>query len=663
MAKMLSSLFFGNQWSDPRKNKGCECWRPDVPNCGQVDRSKKSEYFESDLEDIANSLMKVMHICRLRPWEVKRCKELIKRAFRHYEEVRYRVDRVPSKRFNKENLVHDLAVEAGMSRMDSQLAYGIVKRAFRAYYHGSGEGGKRMESLSKQLRHRSECLWLHAAKRTAQIFAVHVGLMYSEERQYEECIECIYKALYEELKSRIINEDTDVRGCVCGQPDQTQLEKKLKGWDTVSAATNMSASTVKTTELFFNKQTFNISKPTSPISMRMEYTMISMEQIVTNLDQSSQKIKSSNQSVKSSGSKRVKKKKKKRETKCNCPEMQCYADRLAPVITAECTQGPYVCRWVPFNEEEETLPKHHVPCPLIDEICPPCERDERSCDDECTCTCQFCQCRPAYDDYMEEAHGEKLSASGLEDHDTDYCWLAPFRDFPRVEEEEEEQLPEEELEEEENECRCTCEYKQRGWPHLFTYLAPFKDVRPKPEPEPEPCVESEQPRQSPPYGISMTCYRCWNDPTESIDEEDYNTPCPYIELLNAVHNPPKVSGINMDVTVKTQHYPTPDISRAKNQPVKGQASRSDRSSVIVKRNTIAALESNMKAVQNQKPIQTSAKPADQVRKTPPPKAVLPTEAKPAPAPAAPAPAPASANTQDDDKLTKEDILDMFGLNK
>jgi len=89
------------------------------------------EFRRLDIEDVTDSVMKVMRICGLRPWEVKRSAGVIKRSLQHYEEVVQRIDRIPRKRFAKESFLHGMAYEAQMSRMDAQMAYAIVKRAFK----------------------------------------------------------------------------------------------------------------------------------------------------------------------------------------------------------------------------------------------------------------------------------------------------------------------------------------------------------------------------------------------------------------------------------------------------------------------------------------------------------------------------------------------------
>jgi len=49
----------------------------------------------------------------------------------HSEELLFEERRIPRKRFAKESFLHGMAYEAQMSRMDAQMAYAIVKRAFK----------------------------------------------------------------------------------------------------------------------------------------------------------------------------------------------------------------------------------------------------------------------------------------------------------------------------------------------------------------------------------------------------------------------------------------------------------------------------------------------------------------------------------------------------
>lgn len=540
---VLFSKLFGIPQSelDPSL-KFCECWRPDRKTCKEMlQKTNPKEVLEDDLEDIVNSLLQVMCICRLRPWEVRRLREPIKRSFRHYEEIRYRVNRLPKKRFAKENFLHDVALIGGMTRMDGQLVYGIVKRAFQAYYHGTGEQGKRAESVAKQMRHRSECLWAHAARRTAEVFAIYAGLMYSEQMQYEKCIQCVYRNLYRELQARFKYETPSNDMCACrGDKNPNNLDAKVKM--APSAATMLSNVT---TEIFFNSKKFEISNATSAVSVQKEQVVVSMQTLLEppkkikdkDKDTDNKEIapsgKPSELTLSSEASKTSRKKKKKlsrRQMKrletCNCPPLYCSTEvpPPAPAITAESSQGPYICRWLPDNGEEDLI-KHHEPFPPMEVICPPCKDRETSCDEECTCTCQVCTCLPSFGDMIvEEEHAEKLSATGLEDRDTDFCWLAPFRDpeWPPLERmAEEEELPLSDSIEVYSSSRSTGSVQSL----MYTYLKPFRSLPKIPDVvKPETVEEETKPGR--PCGVSMETYRCWVKTTGSSEEESEPPVCP-----------------------------------------------------------------------------------------------------------------------------------------
>lgn len=554
MDVLLSKLFgFPPEELQPTHHF-CECAKPDKKNCKEMEqKTNLREVLEDDLEDIVNSLTQVMCICRLRPWEVKRLRDPIRRSFRHYAEIHYRVNRLPKKRFAKENFLHDASLIAGMTRMDGQLAYGIVKRAFRAYYHGTGEEGKRVESVAKQMRHRSECLWAHAARRTAEVFAIYAGLMYSEQKQYEECIQCVYRNLYRELQARFQYQPPSEENCHClGDKQENKLDARVK-MPPSATTINTTISNI-TTELFFHSKKFEVSKASSAATMHdvvvSMQTVLDWPKVVKTKDKEKKdndkgtsalpsEMTLSSQTSKTS--KRMKKKLSRRQRKrletCNCPPLYCRTEvpPPAPGITAESSQGPYICRWLPFSGEEDQV-KHHVPCPPMEVICPPCKDRETSCDEECTCTCQVCTCPPSFGDMIvEEEHGEKLSATGLEDRDTDFCWLAPFRDpdWPPLERlvEEEELL----LSDQSSVDQSSSHSRVSGDSLMYTYLKPFRSMPKIPVAvKPETVEEPSQPSR--PCGVSMETYRCWVK-TSGSSEKEVEPPicatCPQLALLKS----------------------------------------------------------------------------------------------------------------------------------
>ncbi|XP_020799721.1 uncharacterized protein LOC110177365 [Drosophila serrata] len=607
----------------------CDCHKPGFPDCGDLNDKMRAEYRRLDIDDVTDSVMKVMRICGLKPWEVKLAASVIRRSFTYFEEIVEKIDRVPRKRFGKESFLHGLAHVAHMSRIDAQMAFAITKRAFKAFYYGTGVEGRRFACLQAKLLHGEECMWLHAAHRTAEIHAVLAGLMDSEKRLFEERIECVYKTLVDVLKSRILWENDMV--CSCGQlsapPSRTiNIGKAVSQADSVYSAE---------IELLYHKEMKGVSSAPSRSSPRTP-TANQSKDISTASSRHNHGLKKGNQtlpinpiSVEPSAITSLD------HPHCKCPKLRCWQEngesREAPEITAECSQGPYICRWLPYDGEEDQGTEHRVPYPPMDDICPPCPSDDIPCDPECTCTCDVCTCRPAYDDDFEEEHlGEKLSKSGIEDHDTDFCWVGPFhgssverlaRKRAREEMLRAEAEFEEEQEEEEFPCDCTCEIKQRAFPHLFTYLTDFKDKQrvveePKPELETQPKVEDTESEdllsKPPPYGVTLDTYRCWVKPTSSeseskeSDEEKKKPP-----LVWVLANKPKPKP-DIQITIKKQHVENTQVA----------------------------------------PPPVAA---------PLPKApVLPTKPAPTPAPSKPPLAPQKQDEKDE-KLTKEDILDIIGL--
>ncbi|EDW74840.1 uncharacterized protein Dwil_GK15685 [Drosophila willistoni] len=665
-AKMQSSFMSLRSsillYSRNRPNE-CQCHRIDVKNCKEDDRKKQEEYFERDMDDIADSVMQVMRICGLNSWDVKHTREVIKRSFRHYDEIRYRIDRVPRKRFARENFIYDLAKKAGMSRIDCQVAYSIVKRAFRAYYHGTAFEGKRVRSIVENMRHTQECLWVHAAKRTAEVHAAYKGLMYSEQQLFEERIECVYKSLHEALMSREFWDDE--MQCTCTKKNAIGgIRSQDTGFNTLNTTE---------VEILFRNQSIVSSEAGSQLSIRMENITNRVENMLGNENESRSQINAANQNAQGdhlkqspSGALRASCTSLRQTlkakttfsvntvtselnvTKCMCPRLQCDREfeRETPVITAECSQGPYICRWLPYNSEEEEFKEHRVPFPPLETICPACPTDTLPCDSECTCTCNVCECKPAYDiGGEEEHHGEKLSSTGLEDYDTDYCWLAPFRDWPRVDK------PHmvEEAEEEES---CISASLEEGHKHravTFTYLAPFRPQKPEDKVEPQVEILPEDPVEAededlmnkrPPQGISVETYCCWNQPPPSSSSSSEDN---QIILVLPNNQQPKISGISMDVTVKKQHQQAEgQQALTKQQPTTNTTPKS-----IVKTN---------------RPSKAQPHPATPRRQSliTPPRPNTPATPPPAAPPTNPPNPPAPVQRRES-KLTKDDILDIIGL--
>ncbi|XP_030387196.1 uncharacterized protein LOC115633845 [Scaptodrosophila lebanonensis] len=667
---MKTISFHSPEVTEP-SNPSKLCYRNYHKGCLDEEHKRRADNFEMDLEDIAESLQKVMRVCGLKAWQVKQTRPAIKRSFTHYDEIRLRIDRVPRKRFCKEDFLHDMAHEADMTRMDSQMAYSIVKRAFRAYYYGTGTEGRRIKTMAKQVRHRQECLWLHAAKRTAEVFAAYTGLMHSEQQQYLERIECIYKGLYQAIQRRLIYEDDLICPC-CGKPKKSSVPLSRNP----SAAELQASPSVDSEpmEVLYVKQSLLLTGADSSLSVRLEHVAMVKGTLSTTNSKfqlkplSNTPSKTSTRSLSKTLSKQPSHEREQRP-KCTCPSM--LGDREftteAPEITAECSQGPYTCRWLPF---EEDFTEHFVPCPPMDQICPPCVDGDTPCDSECTCTCQYCHCRPAYDVGGEEEHyNEKWSASGVEDHDTDFCFLAPFRDSTiicdDVSEEAEEEFEMQSDEEEPFKCACVCEYKQRAYPHLFTYLASFK-LEPQAGQGQVPTqlvTKENQEPQKPRCDISPETYRCWTRPTPTPSEDkSMESSPPHLTVLGERRRMSPEAPTTISVMVKNQHHQDTAIAQktvtlSKTSKVKRNSMSKIKVPVTLPPHAAAPASTpkSLPAASSKPTPAPTPSAADKIAAAAKPAEVAPKQ--PASQPSRKAePAPVA-----EPELTKEDILDIIGL--
>lgn len=207
-------------------------------------------------------------------------------------------------------------------------------------------------------------------------------------------------------------------------------------------------------------------------------------------------------------------------------------------------------------------------------------------------------------------------------------------------------------EEEPFQCRCTCEYKQRAFPHLFTYLAPFK---PEPKaPEEEVAVEEPVKSKKPPCGVSWDAYRCWMEPVQAEDEdsEPLCRTCPHITGLDAALNPRVVElPAEKEPSMETQHIPSTrntagkEAARSKAGKCSDSIKKCLKQEAETSRQEAAAQKISSGNREGQSSSAGTSKMPDSKPKSPP------------------AAAPNSTQRPSEDRLTKEDIVKMLGLNK
>ncbi|XP_067617785.1 uncharacterized protein [Eurosta solidaginis] len=369
-------------------NYRCDCYGRSFCNC--AGKSTEATLFMENVYDVSETLAQIMVICGIHEAKAKAAIDVIIYSFIHYDEIRHRIDAVPRKRLCKEDLIHDLGRKCLMNRMEAQLTYSIIKRAFKAFYHGTSEGGIRNPELEAQLIHSQECLWVHAAKRTAQIFASYEGMFFSAQKNYESLIKCVYKKLYDRMKSRSSPHAVSKCSCDnCIKRTVTELPKPSKSMYSIhDSMKDTKRLPVVSTSSSNQGETCDLGAG-GGVS-RDETTTESRSSTSLNLP---------------------------RCNKCNCPRLicDCNVNKITGVDETECSQGPYQCVWERVDDDDEDLKEKCLELPE-DHECPiDCDGQSDICDSECECDCDNCECDPAESPDDDDDDVETVDGKGEEE--------------------------------------------------------------------------------------------------------------------------------------------------------------------------------------------------------------------------------------------------------
>lgn len=189
------------------KNLECEC--PDAELAG-------STVFLENVIDLSHTLAQIMILCGIHECKAKTAVDIITYAFLHYDLVCYCLEEKPKKRLRKEDIFHELGRKCLMNRVEARLAYTIVKRGFKAFYYKpqapiptDGEG---------RPLYSDECVYVHAARKTAETFGQFDGLSCEEQHAIESKIRVCYKKFYDRMQSRKATPgQEDCNCCFCSK--------------------------------------------------------------------------------------------------------------------------------------------------------------------------------------------------------------------------------------------------------------------------------------------------------------------------------------------------------------------------------------------------------------------------------------------------------------
>ncbi|KAH8380312.1 hypothetical protein KR009_009922 [Drosophila setifemur] len=198
------------------------------------------QLFDDNLEDIAKSLAQIMLICGINTSKSCMARSIIKRAFVYHERLRTTCspNPPPGKHLNREDILQALRLKCQMEPVEAMLAYAIIKRAFKAFYHGKPLVTISNPIVDAMAIHSQHSAWMHSAFKTSRIFDKYKAAFFWAHKDYERQIKVVYCELYKRMAAR--SDPLLVPGCPCkgcskqevpGHPKagQRQMEKIKMG--------------------------------------------------------------------------------------------------------------------------------------------------------------------------------------------------------------------------------------------------------------------------------------------------------------------------------------------------------------------------------------------------------------------------------------------------
>ncbi|XP_017126764.1 uncharacterized protein LOC108145714 [Drosophila elegans] len=173
------------------------------------------QLFDDNVEDIAKSLAQIMLICGLSTSKSSAAKSIIKRAFVYHERLRTTCPPAPAPgtRLHREDLLQALRLKCEMEPVEAMLTYSIIKRAFKAFYHGKPQVSISNPIVDAMAVHTQQAAWMHAAHKTSRIFDNYKAAFFWAHKHYERQINLVYASLYQRMTTR--SDPLLVPGCPC----------------------------------------------------------------------------------------------------------------------------------------------------------------------------------------------------------------------------------------------------------------------------------------------------------------------------------------------------------------------------------------------------------------------------------------------------------------
>ncbi|XP_030565407.1 uncharacterized protein LOC115765824 [Drosophila novamexicana] len=173
------------------------------------------QIFDDNVEDIAKSLSQIMLICGINTTKACNAKSIIKRAFIYHEKLRTRCPRSPppGTHLHRDDMLQALRIKCEMESVEAMLTYSIIKRAFKAFFHGKPDRSISNPILDAMVILNQKAAWVHAAYKTARIFDNYKAAFFWAHKSYEKQINVVYRSLYDRMSARA--NPLTVPNCTC----------------------------------------------------------------------------------------------------------------------------------------------------------------------------------------------------------------------------------------------------------------------------------------------------------------------------------------------------------------------------------------------------------------------------------------------------------------
>ncbi|EDV96422.1 uncharacterized protein LOC6557760 [Drosophila grimshawi] len=177
-------------------SSGCCC------NCQR--KLDPYQLFDENVEDIAKSLAQIMVVCGINTGRAYNARSIIKRAFIYHEKLRTRCPANPPEgtHLRREDLLQALQIKCEMGNVEAMLTYAIIKRAFKAFFHGKPDRTISNPIVDAMAISTQKAAWMHAAYRTAKIFDNYRPAFFWAHKAFEKQINIVYRDLYERMSAR-----------------------------------------------------------------------------------------------------------------------------------------------------------------------------------------------------------------------------------------------------------------------------------------------------------------------------------------------------------------------------------------------------------------------------------------------------------------------------